>query len=83
MAHEGYFFRSRRGLPPELVEAQVRVEAIAKGYGLDFCEIVFEIDMGLLFHTKVQRQLLKNMNEGTEDLYTELIQQHAVAIEKL
>ena len=46
------------------------------------CEIVFEIDMGL-FHTKVQRQLLKNMNEGTEDLCTELIQQYAVAIEKL
>jgi len=43
MAHDGYFFRSRRGLPAELVEAQVRVEAIAKGYGLDFCEIVFEM----------------------------------------
>ena len=43
MAHEGYFFRSRRGLPPELVEAQARVEALARGYGLDFCEIVFEM----------------------------------------
>ena len=43
MAHEGYFFRSRRGLPPELAEAQVRIEALARGYGLDFCEIVFEM----------------------------------------
>ncbi len=43
MAHEGYFFRSRRGLPSELVEAQQQISAVARGYGLDFCEIVFEM----------------------------------------
>lgn len=43
MSDAAPFFRSRRGLPPELADAQVRVEAIARGYGLDFCEIVFEM----------------------------------------
>ncbi|RME27805.1 MAG: SpoVR family protein, partial [Deltaproteobacteria bacterium] len=43
MAHESYFFRARRGLPQELVEAQQRIEEIARGYGLEFCETVFEM----------------------------------------
>jgi len=43
MANEGYFFRSRRGLPAELAEAQLRVEELARGYGLEFCEIIFEM----------------------------------------
>jgi stage V sporulation protein R len=43
MAHEGFFFRSRRGLPQELVEAQERIEELATGYGLKFIEIVYEM----------------------------------------
>jgi stage V sporulation protein R len=43
MAHEGFFFRSRRGLPQELVDAQKRIEELARGYGLDFIEIVYEM----------------------------------------
>ena len=43
MAHEGFFFRSRRGLPRELVDAQQRIEELATGYGLDFIEIVYEM----------------------------------------
>ena len=43
MAHDAYFFRSRRGLPQELVEAQQWIEGIARGHGLQFCETVFEM----------------------------------------
>ena len=43
MANDGHFFRSRRGLPSELVAAQQWIEGIARGYGLDFCDIVFEM----------------------------------------
>ncbi|MCB9780728.1 MAG: SpoVR family protein [Alphaproteobacteria bacterium] len=43
MAHESYFFRARRGLPRELQEAQTWIEGIASGYGLQFCETVFEM----------------------------------------
>lgn len=43
MANEGWFFRSRRGLPLELQEAQAWIEGIARGYGLDFCETIFEM----------------------------------------
>ena len=32
-----------RGLPPELEEARVEIEALAKGYGLDFFDTVFEM----------------------------------------
>ncbi len=43
MTGRSYFFRSRRGLPAELRECQLWIEGIAKGYGLDFCETVFEM----------------------------------------
>ena len=36
-------FRSRRGLPPELAEAQLYIEALGRSYGLDFCPIIFEM----------------------------------------
>ncbi|MEL6342879.1 MAG: SpoVR family protein [Myxococcota bacterium] len=36
-------FRSRRGLPPELEQAQKDIEAIGRSYGLDFCPIIFEM----------------------------------------
>jgi stage V sporulation protein R len=39
----GWFFRSRRGIPSELREAQLHIEELARGYGLDFCEIVYEM----------------------------------------
>jgi stage V sporulation protein R len=39
----GWFFRSRRGIPTELREMQLRIEELARGYGLDFCEIVYEM----------------------------------------
>ena len=43
MADSSTFFRSRRGLPPELVDAQHWIEEIARSYGLQFCETVFEM----------------------------------------
>ncbi|MCK6506586.1 SpoVR family protein [Myxococcota bacterium] len=43
MADDAFFFRSRRGLPVELQEAQAWIEGIARGYGLEFCETVFEM----------------------------------------
>ena len=43
MAGEAHFFQSRRGLPAELEEARQRIEQIAKGYGLDFCDTIFEM----------------------------------------
>ncbi len=43
MPHDAYFFRARRGLPQELVQAQEWIEGIAKGYGLKFCETIFEM----------------------------------------
>ncbi len=43
MGDQGWFFRTRRGLPAELAEAQQRVEAIARGHGLDFCDILYEV----------------------------------------
>ena len=43
MGDKGWFFRTRRGLPAELAEAQQRVEAIARGHGLDFCDILYEV----------------------------------------
>jgi stage V sporulation protein R len=36
-------FRSRRGLPPELVEAQEYIQKLGRSYGLDFCPIIFEM----------------------------------------
>ena len=39
----GWFFRSRRGIPAELREMQLRIEELARGHGLDFCEIVYEM----------------------------------------
>jgi len=38
-----WFFRKRRGLNPELIDAQTQIEALARGYGLDFCETIFEV----------------------------------------
>ncbi len=43
MAEQGWFFRVRRGLPPELREAQAWIEGIARGYGLDFFDTIFEM----------------------------------------
>ncbi len=43
MADEAWFFRTRRGLPPELRDAQAHIEAVARSYGLRFCETVFEM----------------------------------------
>jgi len=40
---EGGFFQRRRGLSPELQDAQVQIEALARSYGLDFCETIFEV----------------------------------------
>jgi stage V sporulation protein R len=37
------FLRDGRGLSPELEEARQKIEAIAKGYGLDFFETIFEV----------------------------------------
>ncbi len=37
------FLREGRGLPPELVDERDRIEAIAKSYGLDFFETIFEM----------------------------------------
>ena len=37
------FLREGRQLPPELEEARVEIEALAKGYGLDFFETIFEM----------------------------------------
>jgi stage V sporulation protein R len=36
-------FRSRRGLPPELVEAQAYIQKIGRSYGLNFCPVIFEM----------------------------------------
>ena len=40
---QGWFFRKRRGLSDELMAAQQQIEEVARGYGLDFCETVFEV----------------------------------------
>jgi stage V sporulation protein R len=40
---ENYLRRARRTLPPELEEARARIEAIAKGHGLDFFDVIFEM----------------------------------------
>ena len=37
------FLREGRQLPPELEEARVEIEALAKSYGLDFFETIFEM----------------------------------------
>jgi stage V sporulation protein R len=37
------FLREGRQLPPELETARVEIEALAKGYGLDFFETIFEM----------------------------------------
>lgn len=37
------FLRAGRGLPPELEDARVKIVEIAKGYGLDFFDTVFEV----------------------------------------
>ena len=37
------FLRDGRGLPAELTEAREEIEGIARGYGLDFFETVFEL----------------------------------------
>ena len=43
MANESYFFRAKRGLPQELMEAQAWIEGIARGHGLEFCQTIFEM----------------------------------------
>lgn len=43
MADQGWFFRARRGLPAELAEAQQHIEELARGYGLEFCDIIYEV----------------------------------------
>ena len=45
MAGEGpsRLLRTRRGLPPELEEARAWIEGLARSYGLQFCETVFEM----------------------------------------
>ena len=43
MTQTSPFFRSRRGLPPELVEENLRIQDLARSYGLDFCDVVFEM----------------------------------------
>ena len=40
---EEHYRRSRRQLPPELEDARCRIQAIAKGHGLDFFDTVFEM----------------------------------------
>ena len=40
---DSFFFRARRGLDPELEDARARIEDLAKGYGLDFFETIFEV----------------------------------------
>ncbi|MFT5584767.1 MAG: stage V sporulation protein R [Cognaticolwellia sp.] len=40
---DSFFFRARRGLSPELEEARVHIQSIAKGHGLDFFETIFEV----------------------------------------
>jgi len=40
---DSFFFRARRGLSPELEDARVRIEALARDYGLDFFETIFEV----------------------------------------
>ena len=40
---DSFFFRARRGLAPELEAARVRIEALARDYGLDFYETIFEV----------------------------------------
>jgi stage V sporulation protein R len=40
---EGWFFRTRKGLPTELRELQLRVEELARAEGLDFCPIIYEV----------------------------------------
>jgi stage V sporulation protein R len=37
------FLREGRTLPPELEDARQRIEAIARGYGLDFFDTIFEL----------------------------------------
>lgn len=37
------FLREGRQLPPELVDARVEIEELARGYGLDFFETIFEM----------------------------------------
>ncbi|MBN2800782.1 MAG: SpoVR family protein [Deltaproteobacteria bacterium] len=39
----GRFLREGRALPPELEEARVGIVALARGYGLDFFETIFEM----------------------------------------
>ena len=43
MSDSGWFFRARRGLPAELADAQARIEALARGYGLEFCDVIYEV----------------------------------------
>ncbi|MES2643983.1 MAG: SpoVR family protein [Myxococcota bacterium] len=40
---EAYLRKSRRQLPSELEDARQRIEAIAKGHGLDFFDTIFEM----------------------------------------
>ncbi len=40
---DSFFFRARRGLSTELEEERIRIEALAKSYGLDFFETIFEV----------------------------------------
>ncbi len=40
---DSFFFRARRGLSPELEEARVAIEQLARDYGLDFFETIFEV----------------------------------------
>lgn len=40
---EKFLRRPARSLPPELEEARARIEAIARGHGLDFFETIFEM----------------------------------------
>ena len=40
---DSFFFRARRGLSPELEDARVSIEALARDYGLDFFETIFEV----------------------------------------
>ncbi|NOY26375.1 MAG: SpoVR family protein [Oligoflexia bacterium] len=43
MANDSTFLHSRRGLPQELVETQRWIEGVARAYGLDFCDTIFEM----------------------------------------
>ena len=40
---DSFFFRARRGLSAELEGERIRIQALAKGYGLDFFETIFEV----------------------------------------